>query len=90
MPVSVHTTLALSVCWHGWPLGAWDLGVLAFLAVQGLGTLGVIVWNLRELCAGEAQERRWALEDVRWRARTRAWDQPWEEHRQSLGDGSRG
>jgi hypothetical protein len=86
--VSVHTTLALSVCWHGWPLDAWDLGVLASLAVQALGTLGVMGWSLRELCAGEAQERRWALEDVRWRARCCAWDQAWGVRRQSLGDGS--
>jgi hypothetical protein len=84
--VSVHTTLALFVCWHGWPLGAWDLGVLAYLAVQGLWSLGVVVWTLRDQCTGEALERQWALEDVRWRAQTRTWDQAWEERRQRLGD----
>jgi hypothetical protein len=71
--VSVHTTSILYTIWHDWPLDARDLLWLAFFVVNALGGLGWLAWGLRGLRAEEAVDRRWTLQDVRWRARDRAW-----------------
>jgi hypothetical protein len=69
--VSVHTTLILHTLWDGWPL-ARDLLWLVFFVVNALGGLGWLAWGLRGLRAEEAIDRRWTLQDARWRAQSRA------------------
>jgi hypothetical protein len=85
--VSVHATVILATAWDRWPLHARDLGPLAFLVVNALGGLGLLGWSLRGLREDEAMARRWKLENVRWRAQSRAWHQPWEASRRPLGEG---
>jgi hypothetical protein len=85
--VSVHTTIILHTIWHGWPLSARDLGPLAFLVVNALGGLGWWEWGLRSLCADEAMDRQWTLQDVRWQAQDRAWRQHGEERRRRQREG---
>jgi hypothetical protein len=79
--VSGYTTLILHTLWNGWPLSTRDLGPLAFLVVNALGTLGLRAWGLRSLRRGEAWDRQWTLQDVRWQAQDRAWDEQWAERR---------
>jgi len=75
------------VIWHDWPLDARDLPWLAWFAGHALAGLAPSVWVLRNLRAEEALERQWTLQDVRWRARDRAWREPWEERGQRLPGG---
>jgi hypothetical protein len=85
--VSVHVTLILHTLWDGWPLQERDVGLLAFLVVNALGSLGWLAWGLRGLRRGEAADRQWTRQQVRWRAQDRAWDERWPEHTRPLGDG---
>lgn len=71
--VSVHMTIILHSIWHDWPLDTRDLIVLGFFVVNALGGLGWLAWGLRGLRESDAIDRRWTLEDVRWRARDGAW-----------------
>jgi hypothetical protein len=73
MVVSVHTTIILHTIWHDWPLNARDLMWLVFFVVNALGGLVWLAWSLRGLRRDEAIDCRWTLQDVRWRARDRAW-----------------
>jgi hypothetical protein len=70
--VSYFTTAILLVIWHGWPLDARDLAMLAFVVVCALGGLGPSVYCLRSLRAAEALDRQWTRQDARWQARDRA------------------
>jgi hypothetical protein len=79
--VSVHTTVILATAWDRWPLHARDLGPLAFLVVNALGGLGWLGGSLRGLRRDEAMDRQWTLQNMRWRAETRAWRQQGEERR---------
>jgi hypothetical protein len=85
--VSGHTTLILYAVWRDWPLAARDLGPLAFLVMNALGSLGWLAWHLRSLRESEAMDRQWKMEDARWRAQRRAWSQPWEESTRQQREG---
>jgi hypothetical protein len=79
--VSVHATLLLHTLWDGWPLQARDVVLLAFFGVNALGGLGWMAWGLRGLRRGEAADRQWTRQQVRWRAQDRAWDDQWAARR---------
>jgi hypothetical protein len=85
--VSTHTTVILATTWHGWPLNERDLVLLACFVVNALGSLGWLAWGLRSLREEEAVDRQWTLQDVRWRARDRAWREQWEERRGHVREG---
>jgi hypothetical protein len=71
--VSVHATLILHTVWDGWPLQELDVVLLACMLVNALGGLGWLAWNLWCFRRDEAMDRQWMLQNVRWRAETRAW-----------------
>jgi hypothetical protein len=48
--VSYFTTAILLVIWHGWPLDARDLAMLAFVVVYARGGVGPSVYCLRRRC----------------------------------------
>jgi hypothetical protein len=69
--VSAHTTFILYAIGRDWPLAARDLGPMAFLVVNALGSLAWLAWNLRSLRESEAVARQWKVQAARWRAQHR-------------------
>jgi hypothetical protein len=82
--ISVHMTVILHTIWHGWPLDERDWRRLAFFVLNAFFSLGLWEWALRQLRTNAATERRWRLQDMRWRAQRRVWSQPREERRRQL------
>jgi hypothetical protein len=84
---SVPVTVILNTIWSCWPLNTGDLGWLTLFMVNALGGLGMSAWRLRYLRQGEATDRQWKLQGLRWQTQDRAWHQQWEERRGHLRKG---
>jgi hypothetical protein len=85
--VSGHTTIILIMTWNVWPFQALDVVLLTDLVVNALDALGASAWGPRRLREDAVREHCWTLQDVRWRAETRAWHRPWAERRRPRREG---